>query len=111
MQCLKCGKDVSSSPAFCDACLAERERYPVKPGTAIQLPKREAPARLTPLREASAADRLSQARKIIRWLYLTVALLALLLSITGIMLIRTLDRAAQPKEPVKGQDYTTSQQP
>lgn len=111
MQCLKCGKDISSNPTFCDTCLAEMERYPVKPGTAIHIPKRELPVRLTPLREASTAEQLTRARKVIRWLYLTVALLALLLSITGIMLIRTLDRAAQPKVPAKGQNYTTSQQP
>ena len=40
MTCMKCGKEVSGSNVFCDACLADMEQYPVKPGTPVLLPTR-----------------------------------------------------------------------
>ena len=45
MFCMKCGREVEEGQVFCSDCLLEMARYPVKPGTAIQLPKRrETPA-------------------------------------------------------------------
>ena len=35
MSCMKCGKEVSEDQVFCPECLAEMERYPVKPGTPV----------------------------------------------------------------------------
>lgn len=109
MQCLKCGKDVSSNPTFCDACLEEMALYPVKPGTPVRIPKREPPVKLTSLREQSPAEQLARTRRALQRMYVLSAILALLLSITGIMLIRTLDRTVQPQGPAKGQNYTTTQ--
>ncbi len=43
MYCLKCGKETGSEKIFCESCLASMEKYPVKPGTHIQLPRRDAP--------------------------------------------------------------------
>ena len=40
MSCMKCGKEVSEDQVFCPECLAEMERYPVKPGTPVLLPHR-----------------------------------------------------------------------
>lgn len=40
MICMKCGKEVSDSNVFCDECLTDMERYPVKPGTPVLLPNR-----------------------------------------------------------------------
>ena len=112
MQCLKCGKDVSANPTFCDACLAEMEDCPVKPGTVVQIPRRELPDKRTmALRTPSTAALLSRARRTLQWMYLLVALLSLLLSITGILLIRTLDSTPQHQGPAKGQNYSTTIQP
>ena len=41
MSCMKCGKEVSEDQVFCPECLAEMDRYPVKPGTPVLLPHRE----------------------------------------------------------------------
>ena len=38
MNCLKCGKETVSEQVFCPDCLLEMEKYPVRPGTVIQLP-------------------------------------------------------------------------
>lgn len=110
MQCLKCGKDVSANLTFCDTCLAEMEDFPVDPGTPVHIPKRESPARrVSAQREPTTAEQLTRVRRTLQWMYVLVAVLSLLLSITGIMLIRTLDKAPQPQGPVKGQNYTTTQ--
>ena len=42
MACLKCGKDTEEANAFCGGCLEEMKNHPVKPGTAVLLPQRQA---------------------------------------------------------------------
>ena len=54
MSCMKCGKEVSEDQVFCPECLAEMERYPVKPGTPVLLPHR---APITPQRKRRNAKR------------------------------------------------------
>ena len=43
MNCLKCGQEISGEQVFCDSCLADMERHPVKPGTPVIIPKRSKP--------------------------------------------------------------------
>lgn len=40
MNCMKCGRENPSGQVFCEECLAEMEKYPVKPGTVVLLPRR-----------------------------------------------------------------------
>ena len=40
MNCLKCGREIEEGQVFCNACLVQMAKYPVKPGTAVQLPSR-----------------------------------------------------------------------
>ena len=39
MACIKCGKESAAGAEFCEECLKDMERYPVKPGTPVILPK------------------------------------------------------------------------
>lgn len=39
MNCMKCGRETPSEQAFCEDCLLDMEKHPVKPGTAVYLPK------------------------------------------------------------------------
>lgn len=41
MYCIKCGVEVPDEQVFCDACLAEMEKYPVKPDITVTLPPRK----------------------------------------------------------------------
>lgn len=41
VKCMKCGREIDDSQVFCVDCLVEMEKYPIKPGTSVQLPKRE----------------------------------------------------------------------
>ncbi len=54
MACMKCGKEVSEGQVFCEECLAEMERYPIKPGTPVLLPQRIS---VTPQRKRRAGKR------------------------------------------------------
>ena len=41
MQCMKCGRDLDPGEVFCRECRDVMARYPVKPGTVVQLPHRQ----------------------------------------------------------------------
>ena len=41
MGCIKCGRDTVSDQVFCPDCLLEMQKYPVRPGTVVQLPVRK----------------------------------------------------------------------
>lgn len=40
MNCLKCGREIEEGQVFCNDCLVQMAKYPVKPRTAVQLPSR-----------------------------------------------------------------------
>ncbi len=40
MYCLKCGRDIEGQQVYCNGCLEMMDRYPIKPGTPVHLPKR-----------------------------------------------------------------------
>lgn len=41
MNCIKCGRETVSEQVFCPDCQLEMEKYPVQPGTIVQLPNRK----------------------------------------------------------------------
>ena len=40
MKCMRCGRDTTDQQVFCDDCLADMARHPVKPDVAVYLPSR-----------------------------------------------------------------------
>lgn len=42
MYCLRCGRDTGNEQVFCYDCLNKMDKQPVKPGTAVLLPRRTA---------------------------------------------------------------------
>lgn len=108
MYCMKCGKETGENQVFCEGCLEIMEQYPVKPGTVINLPRRDAPApeKKPPVhhKESSGAEQFVQLRGMIRWLTAIIAVLSVLLCATAVMLIRTLDKQSTVR--TIGQNYT-----
>ena len=108
-QCLKCGKKAEDQSVFCSECLAVMDQYPVKPGTVIHLPRRKSiPTAKLPMDfdETARAEQLAHQRGIIRWLTGVIAGLSVLLVITAVLLIHTLEK--DQSLPVIGKNYTTS---
>ncbi len=81
MNCLKCGREIASRQVFCQDCLLDMEKYPVKPGTVVQIPKRpDAPAarKTAKRRNVSAEEQILSLRKKVRVLVLMLIVSVLL---------------------------------
>ena len=111
MSCLKCGRETQQSQVFCPACQEVMQAHPVKPGTVIHLPNRDASAldkKPVPEQwEDRPDDQLQKLRILTRWLTAAIALLSLLLCIAAGMLVHTLN--TNVKTPTIGRNYTTAQ--
>ena len=105
MNCLKCGRDTLAEQVFCQDCLIEMEKYPVKPGTVIQLPQhKDAPSpRRTKRRNLSAEEHIRQLQRRIRILavLLFLSMLAILF-----LLIPSIEHLTEPHY-LPGQNYSS----
>ena len=109
MNCMKCGTEIEDGQVFCERCLSDMKRYPVKPGTSIQLPshpapetvKKQAPRKRVP----TAEEKLARLRQIIRWLAAILVITLLLLGFAVSMLLED-PGARDPQENI-GQNYNT----
>lgn len=107
MNCLKCGKKTVDEHVFCDECLAVMERYPVKPGTPVHLPrhafvptnKKPAPRKRT----LSQEEQIEKLRKRLRRSRLAGLVLLMVLCLAAVLLVREI---AGEDIPVIGQNYT-----
>ena len=107
MGCLKCGRKTEGDQVFCDLCQTAMEYYPVRPGTAVHLPRRRtavAPAKQAKRkRPLSHEEQLAGLRKSLRRTRICAAVLALLLCLTAATLTYVFLSA---DEPLIGQNYT-----
>ena len=114
MGCLKCGKETEESQIFCNSCLETMEAYPIKPGTPVVLPQRASNhhhhEKASSRKELSPEQQIQLLRKLLRWFAAVIALLSVLLCITGVMLIHSLSKKAAPLPGTDniGRNYTTT---
>ena len=108
MNCMKCGREIESGQVFCPECLAEMEKYPVKPGIAIQLPKqREAPMfkKTAPRRRVLTPE--EQIKRLRRCVRILTALLAACLIAMGLLLYPMVSQLWEDSKPKPGQNYSS----
>ena len=93
MNCMKCGREIEETQVFCPECLTEMEKYPVKPGTVVQLPTRSTaapvrkPARRRP--QPNPEEQVKLLKKRVWFLRALLALtMALLITATGFLIWR-----------------------
>ena len=92
MYCMKCGKEVKENQVFCDACLVIMEKYPVKPGTHIQLPHRPVSTAGKPVtrkRILTPEEQVQRLRRSVKSLAVALACSILALGLTVTLLART----------------------
>ena len=107
MNCMKCGKETDASQVFCGECLAEMEKFPVKPDAPVHLPQRPSHEKQPPrTREQTPADTIHSLRGLVRWLTILIAILSALLCATAGFLLHTLN--AQASNNTVGRNYTTT---
>ena len=108
MNCLKCGRELDTEQVFCNDCLLEMEKYPVKPGTVVQLPRR----REAPAPGKSFKKRISPEEQI-KSLRFRVRLLTILLIVVSTLLILLSYPAIKEildEDYLPGQNYTSFSQ-
>ena len=110
MKCLKCGRETDQT--FCESCREDMARYPVKPGTIVQLPKDRASSSPRDNRSwhngISMEEQIAGQKRIIRRLSRVIAVLALLLLGMGVTMFLLLRGGTQPKP---GQNYSAVTKP
>lgn len=109
MQCLKCGKETADERTFCQSCMEEMEKYPVKPGTPVQLPIRSNAelSRKPSAKKRSNVSEKEQIAKLTRRNRLLSVLL--LLMMTALMFVTVVLVRSYYKAPTRptGQNYST----
>lgn len=96
MNCMKCGRELKEKQVFCDSCLADMEKYPVKPGTPIYLPVRtvEPAAKKHPARKKQALkpeEQISRLRISVRLLLLALIVALLAFSLTSLLALHLME--------------------
>lgn len=91
MFCMKCGKQIQDAEAFCAECLEVMEKYPVKPGTHIQLPNRsdDGAKKAAQKKTLSTKEQNLRLRKTLRVLSAMLAVSLLSLVVTVSLLVHT----------------------
>ena len=107
-KCLKCARPCQENQAFCGECLAEMQKYPVKPGVVVLLPQPEKRAKIPTRRRHSAPppeEQLVKLKKRVTALWLA---LILSLSAAGVLGYLTVANLLVQKEnrPLPGQNYS-----
>lgn len=108
MYCMKCGREIPEGQVFCDSCRSVMEQYPVRPGIAVQLPKRRqdpAPVKKTRRRAAlSMEEKMIRMKRQNRFLVTFISVLVALCMGVGCLLVYHFHKK-QGYRP--GQNYST----
>lgn len=107
MNCLKCGREIDEGQVFCNDCLTEMAKYPVKPGTAVLLPARgnaAASKKVHTRRRGKPApeEQLKSLKTRIRILSLLLAVCMILLIVLSVFTFRYL----KEDDFLPGQNYS-----
>lgn len=110
MNCMKCGREIDETQAFCAGCLEEMEKYPVKPDVVVKLPNRQllTQKKVFPhKRTRTPEEQIARLKK--RNRRLTVAL-CLLILITGLLAFLSIDVIQQlDVQRFIGQNYSSAE--
>lgn len=108
MKCMRCGTGITSGAVFCEECLADMEKHPVKPGTPINLPRREKQqsVKRSKKRFYKPEEHISALRRLVAWLMTLIIILVLALTAAVYMLVNQPDQNDGSWLP--GQNYSTS---
>lgn len=108
MQCMKCGRDLESGQVFCEECLAEMEKYPVKPGTVVLLPHRpsqQTAKKLPQRRKPAPEEQVLTLRKSVRGL--VCALILAWAALAGVIYLAVTQYMEEEPGFLPGQNYSS----
>ncbi len=108
MNCMKCGVELKDSGVFCEACLAEMEKYPVEPGILVSIPRR--PVTITPKKKARSQrymkpeEQIRHLKRVRNWLCVLLAAALVAFAASAAMVLYLLQ---EDDGPGIGQNYET----
>ena len=109
MNCMKCGRETAADNAYCYVCLAEMEKFPVRPGTVILLPTQEPPLPKKTVRKKKPAlspdEQIPLLKKKVWFLRLIALVLTLLLTAISVVAIQAVTELDWQR--LLGQNYST----
>lgn len=106
--CIKCGKELSTTKAFCEECLEVMERYPVPSGTPLVIHKRIALPKKAPVKKKlSPEEQVVKLKRLIKQMAALLVVFAIIIGIGVAWLIREIREPDQNPEATKGQNYST----
>ena len=110
MSCLRCGRETAENQVFCKLCLEDMEKYPVKPGTTVQIPSQAARDALRKPRakQSSLQEEYDKLHHTVRILLLVLAVLLMGFAITAGLLINYTSQPQQESTPPE-QNFGTAQ--
>ena len=101
---MKCGAEIKGEQVFCDDCLTQMARYPVRPNVVVQLPPRQdtpsARKRKPQKKERDLAEQNRHLRSWVRWLCLLLVVALLGFGLMAFLLLRFLDQRDAENKPV-----------
>ncbi len=108
MTCMRCGRQLETEQAFCEDCLEEMKKYPVKPGTPVQVPpsSRTSTPRKTPVRRRTVSPE-EQIRVLKKRIRVLLALLLVTLAMAMAMIHPTVQYIQRAYFRRPGQNYST----
>ena len=95
MNCMKCGRETENEQVFCGECLSVMEKYPVKPGIVIHLPRHEdAPPKKAPPAHPvrTPEEQVLRQKSIIRWLCFGMTVLIIAFGLAAAAVLYLLDQ-------------------
>ena len=108
MSCLKCGNETTQEQVFCEHCLEIMSQYPVKPGTPVQLPKRDAlptQKKQSRRRQLTPEDQIVHLKVLVRTLVALLGVVSVMLGIfAGLYFMK--EKTSDTSVPSIGQNYT-----
>ena len=110
-KCMKCGRPRAENQAFCEECLADMERHPVKPGVVVLLPQHDRAARPAPRRRHAVLppeEQLAKLKKQIISLWLALILALGAAGALGWFLFQDL-MAHEAEKLLPGQNYSSEE--
>lgn len=107
MNCMKCGKELKTSGVFCEECLADMEKYPVKSNITVKLPYRPAPAPVRKRKQkyVKPEDQIRHLKKVRNWLVVLLITALLAFAAASAMVLHLLDVSVE--DFGIGQNYGT----
>lgn len=92
MNCMRCGRECEGQHVFCEECLEYMAKNPVKPGSTINLPKRDRRNRPARKREATPEEMIKKLEKRLEARGLWIAILTILWVVTAGVLVLDLSQ-------------------